>query len=68
MSVPEVIIRAPKPADAGAIGNVIFRAFVSIADRHNFPRDFASAEVGTHLAEALITNPGYWGVVAEVDR
>src|SRR5687767_11515604 len=66
MSEPEVTLRAPTPGDAEAIGNVIFRAFASIADRHNFPRDFASAEVGTHMAQAMIGHPGYWGVVADV--
>jgi predicted N-acetyltransferase YhbS len=67
MSKSDLTVRAPTAKDADAIGNVIFRAFVSIADRHNFPRDFPSADVGTHLVEALVTNPGYWGVVAEVD-
>src|SRR5687768_12672055 len=66
MSETDFIVRQPTPADADAIGSVIFRAFASIAARHSFTRDFASAEVGTHLARALVDHPGYWGVVAEV--
>src|SRR5688572_3074480 len=66
MSDSSVTVREPKPDDAGAIGDVIFRAFASIADRHHFPRDFVSTEVGTQMAHALIGHPGYWGVVAEV--
>jgi predicted N-acetyltransferase YhbS len=65
MSERTFSVRAPKPTDADAIGNVIFRAFAGIADRHNFPRDFESAEFAAHMAQSLIEHPDYWGVVAE---
>jgi hypothetical protein len=37
----------------------------AIADQHNFPCDFPSAEVATSLASMLIGHPGFYGVVAE---
>jgi predicted N-acetyltransferase YhbS len=67
MSNADVTVRAPTAKDAEAVGNVIFRAFISIADKHNFTRDFESAEFAAHVAQSLIEHPGYWGVVAEVD-
>jgi GNAT superfamily N-acetyltransferase len=60
-------VREAAPADIHALGSVVFDAFASIADRHNFPRDFQSAGHGAHLIQMLVEHPGFWGVVAEVD-
>ena len=65
MDQSNVTLRAPTTADAEAVGEVVFRAFASIADAHNFPRDFASAEFAAGLMRSLIAHPKYWGVVAE---
>jgi predicted N-acetyltransferase YhbS len=62
-----VTIRAALAADASECGRIIHAAFAAIADRHNFPRDFPSAEVAIGLAEMLIADPGFYGVVAEQD-
>jgi predicted N-acetyltransferase YhbS len=60
-------IRPVAAADAPECGRIIHDAFAAIADRHNFPRDFPSVEVAAGLARMLISEPGFWGVVAEED-
>jgi hypothetical protein len=51
-------LRPGAKEDAGACGLIIYEAFKSIADRHNFPRDFPSAKVATDMAAMLLSNPG----------
>jgi GNAT superfamily N-acetyltransferase len=67
MSKQRILVRRPTSNDVGTLGNVIFRAFASIADRHNFPRDFPSADHGANLARMLVEHPGFFGAVAEID-
>ena len=62
-----IIIRTAKPADAGACGDIAYRAFGTLADRHNFPRPYPSAEVAIGLLSKVLANPGFYGVVAEID-
>ena len=62
-----VAIRRAAAADAAECGRIICAAFAAIADQHNFPRDFPSADVATGVATMLITHPGFYGVVAERD-
>jgi predicted N-acetyltransferase YhbS len=64
---PTLTLRRPEAADADVVGRLIFDAFVSIADRHRFPRDFPAAETAQELAQAWIGHPKVWGVVAELD-
>lgn len=63
----DVTLRAAAPHDAPELGRVLYEAFRSIADRHGFPRDFASTEVATGLMDMLISHPGVYGIVAERD-
>ena len=58
-------IRPARDEDAAECGRIMHAAFAAIADAHNFPRDFPSAEVAAGLAGMLIANPGVYGVVAE---
>ena len=51
---------APVPSS-----RIIYAAFTDIADRHGFSRPFPSPEVATGLATMRLTNPGFYGVVAE---
>lgn len=62
-----IAVRPAAAADAAECGRIICAAFAAIADQHNFPRDFPSAEVATGLASMLIAHPGFYGVVAEQD-
>ena len=59
-------LRPPTPADVDAVAKVVYDAFVSIADKHNFARDFVP-EGAAGLAEAWINHPRVWGVLAERD-
>jgi hypothetical protein len=38
---------------------------LSLADYHNFPRDFPSVEAATGVVSMLLANPGFYGIVAE---
>jgi predicted N-acetyltransferase YhbS len=53
--------------DAGACGQICFDAFNSVANHHRFPPDFQSAEVAAGLMSMLLTHPGFYSVVAEID-
>ena len=58
-------IRPVTPADAEICGNIVYKAFCGINDRHNFPHDFLSAEQTNGFAQMLIGNPAIYGVAAE---
>jgi predicted N-acetyltransferase YhbS len=58
-------IRDANKADSQVCGRILYDAFRDLAERHNFPPDFPSAEAATGLASMLIGAPGFYGVVAE---
>lgn len=60
-------LRPGTPEDAAACGVIDFEAFKSISSQHNFPWDFPSVEVATAVTMALLSNPGFYAVVAELD-
>jgi predicted N-acetyltransferase YhbS len=60
-------LRRGVPADATECGRICFEAFKSIAERHNFPPDFPSAEVASGLMALLIAHPNFYSTVAELD-
>ncbi|HEY2589693.1 MAG TPA: GNAT family N-acetyltransferase, partial [Tepidisphaeraceae bacterium] len=62
-----IAVRPATPADAEACGRIVYDAFVSIADAHNFPHDFPSVEHTTRLARMMTGHPAIFGVVAESD-
>lgn len=62
-----VNLRPVTQADTQACGRIIYQAFHSLAQRHNFPPDFPSVEAATGLAQAFIGHPAIYGVVAERD-
>ena len=61
----EITIHPARATDAAECGRIIYAAFTDIADRHGFSRPFPSPEVATGLATMRLTNPGFYGVVAE---
>src|ERR671927_520242 len=53
--------------DAKECGRILYEAFKSIADQHHFPPDFPSVEVATDVTTMLLSHPGFYAVVAELD-
>ena len=60
-------VRASTPQDLPAIGRIVYSAFKSIADRHNFPLDFPTPEAAQGLTQVFANHPRIYGVVAESD-
>ena len=62
-----IVLRPGRPPDAASCGLICFEAFKAINDEHNFPWDFPSAEVAIGVLTMLLSNPGFYSVVAEQD-
>ncbi len=60
-------IRSMKQEDAETCGRICYKAFKTVADRHNFRPDFPRPEFAIQLAQFFIANPQVFGVVAESD-
>jgi predicted N-acetyltransferase YhbS len=60
-------VRRSKGSDAAAVGEICYRAFKAIADQHNFPPDFPSADAAIGLLTSLVNHPGFFDVTAEID-
>ena len=52
-------------ADSEACSQIIHEAFTAIANQHNFPSDFPSPDGGIRAASTMLSNPGFFAVVAE---
>jgi predicted N-acetyltransferase YhbS len=53
--------------DAIACGLIDFEAFKLISSQHNFPWDFPSIEIATGVDTMMLSNPGFYSVIAEMD-
>ncbi len=60
-------IRSATREDADICGEICYRAFCGIADQHNFPHEFPALEVAKAVVTTMISKPGYYGIVAELD-
>ncbi|NNE98106.1 MAG: GNAT family N-acetyltransferase [Pyrinomonadaceae bacterium] len=58
-------LRQPKTEDIQETGKIIYEAFRSIGEKHNFPIDFPTVEAGVGMAELVINDPKIYGVIAE---
>jgi hypothetical protein len=54
-----ITLRAAAPEDTSEGGRVLYQAFKSLADQHNFPPDFPSPEVGSDLGRSHLTEYRY---------
>jgi predicted N-acetyltransferase YhbS len=59
-------LRPGNPGDAEPCGAICFEAFKAISSEHNFPWDLPSGEVGIGLMRGLLSNSGFYSVVAEL--
>ncbi len=60
-------LRAGTPQDAAVIGRICHLAFTEIGERHGFPSDFPTPEVGVGLASTFLADPGIYCAVVEAD-
>jgi L-amino acid N-acyltransferase YncA len=63
----DVTLREGRAEDAQMCGTIVYEAFKSIADRHNFPPDFPTPEHAINIVSFSLANPGFYKVVAELD-
>ncbi|MGA7422075.1 MAG: GNAT family N-acetyltransferase [Candidatus Sulfotelmatobacter sp.] len=60
-----VVIRRATPADAGVCGRICFKAFGTLAEKHNFPNDFPAPDIPAHVLSTMFSHPSVFCVVAE---
>jgi GNAT superfamily N-acetyltransferase len=60
-----VTLRSANAQDIAELGRILYGAFETLADQHNFPRDFPSPEVAAGVVSMLTGHPGFYGVAAE---
>ena len=58
-------LRTVQPSDIPACSKAMYEAFRDIAERHNFPPDFPSAEVAGGLLNMMLEAPDFDAFVAE---
>jgi predicted N-acetyltransferase YhbS len=64
----QVVVRAAKPEDAAACGQICYDAFSTISQAHGFPCDFPAREAGVGMLSMMFSNPGFYCVVAEAEE
>jgi GNAT superfamily N-acetyltransferase len=64
----EATFRPGTVDDAKACGTICYEAFKAIAEQHNFPPDFPSAEIAVGLLTMVLSRRDVYSVVAELDR
>ena len=62
-----VQIRRATREDLDVCGEICYRAFGAIADQHNFAHEFPSEAVAKGMIGSMISNPGFYGIVAELN-
>jgi predicted N-acetyltransferase YhbS len=58
-------LRPGRIEDADEVGRIIFEAFSAIAEKHSFPSDFPSVDVGRHTASSFLSDSRFYSIVAE---
>src|SRR6516164_1251481 len=62
-----ITVRPADVADTEKCGDILYRAFQTIAENHNFPCDVPSVEAAIGMLTMLVADPGFYGIVAEHD-
>jgi predicted N-acetyltransferase YhbS len=50
--------------DANEVGKIIYEAFSEIADKHGFPREFPTVDIGINVATLFLSNPEFYSIIA----
>ena len=64
----EATFRPGTTDDAMACGTICYEAFKAIAEQHNFPPDFPSADVAIALLTMVLSRNDVYSVVVERDH
>ncbi|MFZ0679927.1 GNAT family N-acetyltransferase [Candidatus Binatus sp.] len=60
-------IRHASCEDIEVCGEICYRAFCELADQHNFPHEFPNLEAAQGVVRSMVSNPGIYGIVAEMN-
>jgi GNAT superfamily N-acetyltransferase len=60
-------IRRASREDIKVCGEICYRAFCELADHHKFPHEFPDLEAAHGVVRGMISDPGHYGIVAELD-
>jgi predicted N-acetyltransferase YhbS len=63
----DVVLRPGRADDAADCGRICFEAFSGVAREHGFLSDVPGADAATGMLELMLTHPGFYSVVAELD-
>jgi GNAT superfamily N-acetyltransferase len=66
-AIGNVTLRPGQVGDGEACGRICYEAFRSLAEEHGFPPDFPSAQIASGLLTPLLSHPGFYSVIAELD-
>jgi predicted N-acetyltransferase YhbS len=66
-TAPGVTLRPATPADIPELGRICYEAFKDLFDRHGFPLDFTSAEVGVAVMGLMIQDEQTYSVAGVRD-
>ena len=60
-------LRRGQEGDAAVVGEICYRAFKTLADKHSFPPDFPNADAAVGILAGLIGHQRFFDTVAEID-
>ncbi|MGX8903786.1 GNAT family N-acetyltransferase [Streptomyces netropsis] len=63
----DLVLRPGRADDASECGRICFEAFSGIAREHGFPSDIPGADEAAGMCGMLLSHPGFYSVVAELD-
>jgi len=67
MPPAKIQIRRATCEDIDVLGEICYRAFCVLADEHRFPHEFPDLEAANGVVRSMISTPGHYGIVAELD-
>ena len=63
----KTVFRSGTATDAKACGAICYEAFKAIAEQHNFPPDFPSADIAVSLLSMVLSRADVYSLIAEID-